>query len=59
MILHLVMENKNEFKVDYPENLEYLLQELQFSNGDGFLKTTDDTYIRMSKIVQFKLGEEK
>jgi hypothetical protein len=48
------MENNEKFDIEYPETLEFFLQEIQYADGNKFLLTNTGEYVKMDCIMKFK-----
>jgi len=54
MKLRIEMDNGKVYNIEYPENLEFFLQEIQYAEGNKFLLTNSGTYVKMKSIIEFK-----
>ena len=57
MKLEIEMTNSKTYKVTYSEGLDYFLQEIQFTQGNSFIKSDDGDYLSITKIVRWSVND--
>lgn len=53
MKLKIEMNNGKLYNINYPETMDFFLQEIEFAEGNKFLLTESGTYVKMSEIIEF------